>query len=188
MVKALIEIMLGDVGRFLLAQYNEYHLSINLIVIAYGILSIWAHLNLRRVTRQMEALIIDLAKHSASPLDVQQLFELFNNRWKDSSATQKVFLPTRNDLWFSMVNRANLVKHLNLQKEFVYVVLSKAGLLEPSDALPKQIYRVWELYRHQLLTGIRARHLEPDVQLKIRENQNSQKTNLSEESANGKGY
>jgi hypothetical protein len=87
-----------------------------------------------------------------------------------------------------MVNRANLVKHLNLQKEFVYVVLSKAGLLEPSDALPKQIYRVWELYRHQLLTGIRARHLEPDVQLKIRENQNSQKTNLSEESANGKGY
>lgn len=168
MVQGLIDFMLGDLGKSLIAQYNEYHLIINLIVMAYGTLLMWAHLNLRRVTRQMEAVIIELARNSESPLDVQHLFEAFNERWKRSSTHKKLFLPTRNDLWFYRVDSAELVENLKLQKEFLCVVLSKAGFLETPGTLSKQTYRVWELYRHQLLMGMRAHHLEPDVQFRIR--------------------
>lgn len=173
MVQAFIELLLGDIGRFLIAQYNQYDLPINLIVIAYGTLLMWAHLNLRRVVRQMETLIIHLAATSESPLDVQLLFEMFHGRWKQSPTHKKLLLPTANDLWFSVVERADLIEHLKLQKEFLCVVLSKAQLLEPSGTLSKQTYRVWELYRHQLLTGMRARHLEPEFQQKMRGKQAS---------------
>jgi hypothetical protein len=69
------------------------------------------------------------------------------------------------------MERADLLEKLNIQKEFLCVVLVKAGLLEPFGSLSKQTYRVWELYRHQLLTGMRARHLEPEVQLRMRRKQ-----------------
>lgn len=168
MFKALIEFMLGDVGRFLLAQYNEYHVIINLIVVAYGILFIWAHINLRQAARHMEALVLDLARKSAPPFDVQLLFQAFSEKWKESSVGIKLFFPSRNDLWFSMIDSGDLVDILNLRKEYVYVVLAKAGLFDPRAILPKHTFRAWELYRHQLLTGVRARHMEPDTQLDMR--------------------
>lgn len=186
MVDAIIEVMLGDVGRYLLARYNEHQFGINLIVIGYGLLSIWAHFNLRRVARQMEALIIDLAAASEPPLDIQRLFDRFRGRWNDPAEGGKMFLPTRTDLWFSIVDRADVIEQLNLQKEFVYVVLSKAGLLEASDGLPRQVYRAWELYRHQLLTGIRSRHLEPEVQLRLRMHRSGRAAGTAEESVNGR--
>jgi hypothetical protein len=168
MFKALIEFMLGDVGRFLLAQYNQYHVTINIIVVAYGALLIWAHMNLRQVARSMEALMIDLAQKGEEPLDVQLILQSFSKRWKESNQGRRLFFPSRNDLWFSMVDSGDLVEILNLRKEYVYVVLAKAGLLDPRAGLTKQIYRAWELYRHQLLTGIRAHHMEPDTQLNMR--------------------
>lgn len=168
MFKALIELMLGNVGRFLLAQYNENHLIINIIVVAYGLLLIWAHLNLRQTAKRMEELMIDLARRSAPPLDVQLLFQTFSEKWKELSQGKRLFFPSRNDLWFSMVDSGDLVETLILRKEYVIVVLAKAGLLDPRTALAKQTYRAWELYRHQLLTGIRARHMEPDTQLNMR--------------------
>jgi hypothetical protein len=57
---------------------------------------------------------------------------------------------------------------LGIKPDYIRVVLTKAGGLDPVGTVPKQTYRAWELYRHQLLTGIRARHLEPDIQLKMR--------------------
>jgi hypothetical protein len=168
MFKALIELMLGDVGRFLLDQYNEYHVIINLIVVAYGTLLIWAHINLRQASRHMEALMLDLARKSAPPFDVQLLFQSFREKWKESTAGKKLFFPSRNDLWFSMVDSGDLVETLNIRKEYVYVVLAKVGLLDARAVLSKHTYRAWELYRHQLLTGIRARHMEPDTQLAMR--------------------
>lgn len=177
MVKALIELMLGDLGKVLIAQYNVYHLPVNLIVILYGTVLMWAHLNLRRVVRQMEALILDLAKSSASPLDVPHLFDVFQQQWKEVRTGNKLFLPTSNDLWFSRMEPADLIEDLKLQPEFLCVVLSKAGYIASPGTLSKQTYRVWELYRHQLLIGMRAHHLEPDVQLKLRGKQTeSQKT------------
>lgn len=173
MVEAVIELVLGDMGRFLTEQYNEYHLPINLVILAYGTLLMWAHLNLRRAARKMEQLIIDLAATVEPPLDVQLLFEAFRERWECSATKKKLFLPTPNDLWFSMVESADLIEYLKLQKEFLCIVLSKAGLLEPYGTLSKQTYRIWELYRHQLLTGMRARHLEPEVQQKLRKEQTS---------------
>lgn len=168
MFKALIELMLGDVGRFLLAQYNEYHLTINVIVVAYGVLLIWAHINLRWAARHMEALMLDLARKSEPPPDLQLLFQAFSAKWKETTAGKRLFFPSRNDLWFSMVDSGDLVETLDLRKEYVIVVLAKAGLLDPKAALTKHTYRAWELYRHQLLTGIRARHMEPDTQLDMR--------------------
>lgn len=185
MVDALINIMLGEVGGYLLGRYNEHQLGINLIVLGYGILSIWAHFNLRRVARQMDALILNLAAASEPPLDMQLLFERFRARWSESYADGKLFLPTRTDLWFSIVARADVIEQLRLQKEYVYVVLLKAGKLEASDGLPRQVYRAWELYRHQLLTGMRSRHLEPEVQLKFRMNRPGQAAGTTEEPVNG---
>lgn len=168
MVEALVDVMLGDVGRALVARYNENHLIINAIVLVYGSLLIWAHVNLRRVTRQMEALIVDLARDSKLPLNGQLLFEKFRQRWKAAAGGKKLLLPTRNDLWFTLTARADLIEALWLRKEYLDVVLSKAGVLEPPGSLSKQTYRIWETYRHQLLMGVRARHLEPEVQQKIR--------------------
>lgn len=173
MVQAVIELMLGDLGKSLIAQYNAYHLPINLLVIIYGTLLMWTHVNLRLVTREMEALILDLARQSEPSLDVGLLFDRFCDRWKNSKANKKLFLPTRNDLWFFTVERSDLIENLNIEKEFLCVVLAKAGMLEPFGTLSKQTFRVWELYRHQLLTGMRARHLEPEVQLRMREKQKS---------------
>ena len=171
MFKALIELMLGQSGRFLIAQYNEYHVAINLVVIIYGTLLILAHLNLRQITRRMEAVMIGLAREAQPPHDAQHLFRAFRERWKESQADKKLFFPSRNDLWFSMIESGDLIEILNLQKEYLLVVLSKAKILNPSVTLPKQTYRAWELYRHQLLTGIRAHHMEPEVQLEMRRKQ-----------------
>jgi len=168
MFKALIELMLGDVGRLLITVYNQYHVAINLIVITYGTLLIWAHINLRQVARRMEAVMIDLARKSDAPLDLQSLFQAFSKLWKDSPERERFFFPSRNDLWFFMVDSRDLVEILNLKKEYLHVVLTKAQLLNPAETLPKQTYRAWELYRHQLLTGVRAHHMEPDVQLTMR--------------------
>lgn len=168
MIKALNELMLGDLGRFLIAQYNQNHLVINAIILVYGSLLMWAHINLRRVTRQMEALIVDLARDSQPPLDVQRLFEAFRQHWENSPGGRKLILPTRNDLWFSVMDKSDLIDDLKLQEEFLYVVLSKAGVMETPGSLSRQTYRIWETYRHQLLMGVRTRHLEPEVQQRIR--------------------
>lgn len=173
MVKELIELMLGDLGRDLIARYNQNHVIINAVILVYGSLLMWTHMNLRRVTRQMEALIVELARHNQPPPDIQLLFEAFRERWKSTPRGGKLILPTRNDLWFSVIDKADLIEALSLRKEFVCVVLAKAGVMEPPGSLSKQTYRIWETYRHQLLMGVRARHLEPEVQQRIRGKQAS---------------
>jgi hypothetical protein len=66
------------------------------------------------------------------------------------------------------VSVRELVDTLGIKPDYIRVVLTKTGGLNPAGKVSKQTYRAWELYRHQLLTGIRARHLEPDFQLKMR--------------------
>jgi hypothetical protein len=179
MSKAVIELMLGNTGRFLLAVYDDYHFFINAIVILYGLLLIWAHMDLRRWVHRMEKNILDLAQKSGSPPDPQVVHEAFLGAWKISQDHRKIIIPSRNDLWFSKVGAGELAEILGIQPDYIRVVLTKAGGLVPVGTVSKKTYRVWESYRHQLLIGIRARYMEPETQFNMRKNKALSKTNPS---------
>jgi hypothetical protein len=72
MSKAIIELMLGNAGWFLLATYYDYHFVINAVVIVYGVLLIWAHMNLRHWVHRMENSMIEIARSSGLPADPRQ--------------------------------------------------------------------------------------------------------------------
>lgn len=168
MVKAIIELMLGKSGRFLLGVYNEYHVFLDVIVVAYGLALIWAHINLRRLVSKMEKAILDISDEGGTPPDPELVFEEFTRRWRASSGESKVLIPTRNDLWFASVQPQDLVEILGLQPDYVRVVLAKAEKIGPIDPKSDRVFRAWEAYRHQLRIGIRARYMEPEFQLKLR--------------------
>jgi hypothetical protein len=175
MIETLLEVMMGKTGRYLLDLYQEYHLLINIIVITYGVSLVWAHMNLREMVHEMEKLILKVAASLGSAPNPEEIFTTFAKEWQEVPEKQRVLIPTRTDLWMTMIARKEMVNYLGIRPDYVRVVLSKAGLISEDGGLEKQEYRVWERYRHQLLTGVRARHLEPDYQLKLRNKQNQAK-------------
>jgi|APSaa5957512622_1039677.scaffolds.fasta_scaffold135646_2 hypothetical protein len=59
MVRAIVDVLLGDVGRQILYFYEEHALVINIIVLAYGFFMFYSWSNLVKIYR---ALVIDVAK------------------------------------------------------------------------------------------------------------------------------
>jgi hypothetical protein len=116
----------------------------------------------------MEKLILEIADRLGSTSSPEEIFAALAKEWQDLPGKQRILIPTRTDLWMSMVARKETLKLLGIRSDYVRVVLSKAGLIPEDGGISKDDYRAWEMYRHQLLTGVRARHLEPDFQLKMR--------------------
>jgi hypothetical protein len=167
MIRAFLQLALGTFGRALLALYRTYSLPINSIVVAYGIVTIYAHNNLRAVIREMEAMMVDVASGLGEKPAPHQVLSQFSQRWRAEQAERRLFLPSRLDLWFGSIATAELVELLQIGPDYVRLALHMHTGWPAQKAFHPVDYRVWEEYRHRLLIGIRTKL--PDVkELKAR--------------------
>ncbi len=161
MIRAFLQLALGTFGRALLDLYRTYSLPINSIVVAYGIVTIYAHNNLRAVIREMEAMMVDVASGLGDKPDPHHVLSQFSQRWRAEQGERRLFLPSRLDLWFGSVTTAELIGLLLIGPDYVRMALHKHTGWPEQKAFHPVDYKVWEEYRHRLLIGIRTKL--PDV-------------------------
>jgi hypothetical protein len=167
MIRAFLQLALGTIGRALLNLYRTYSLPINSIVVAYGILTLYAHNNLRAVIREMEAMMLDVASGLGEKPDPHHLLSQFSQRWRAEQGERRLFLPNRLDLWFGSVATAELIGLLLIGPDYVRIALHRHTGWPAKKSFHPVDYRVWEEYRHRLLIGVRTKL--PDIKaLKVR--------------------
>lgn len=161
MIRGFIQLALGRIGRALLALYRAYSLPISAVVVAYGIVTIYAHNNLRTVIRQMEAMMLEIAGGLGEKPDPGQILRQFAERWRSEQTDRRLFLPSQTDLWFGSVPTADLVDVLQIGPDYVRMALHIHTDWPDRTAFHPVDYQVWEEYRHRLLIGVRTKL--PDV-------------------------
>jgi len=167
MIRGMLQLMLGRFGRALLALYNQYNLLISPFVVLYGIVTIYAHNNLRSVIRQMESMMVEIASELGKQPDHRQVLHEFAQRWKSEQGDRRLFFPTQSDFWFGLIDTAELVDLLHIGPDYVRMVLHKHTNWPRRAAFHPVDYGVWEGYRHRLLIGIRSKL--PDIEALSRE-------------------
>jgi hypothetical protein len=161
MIRGFIQLALGTIGRALLAFYRAYSLPLSTLVVAYGVVILYAHNNLRIVIRQMESMMLEIAAGLGEKPDPRQVLRQFAERWRSEHGDRRLFLPNRLDLWFGSVSAGDLIETLHIGVDYVRIALHMhLGWPTPEDFHPVD-YRVWEEYRHRLLIGVRTKL--PDV-------------------------
>jgi hypothetical protein len=114
MIRGFIQLALGTFGRALLAFYRSYSLPINSVVVAYGIVMLYAHNNLRKVIREIEAIMLDVAGDMGEKPDPHQVLNQAARRWKEQQGDRRLFLPSRIDLWFGYIDTTELLGRLHI--------------------------------------------------------------------------
>lgn len=161
MFRAYLQLMLGKIGRALLAFYNNYNMVISPIVVLYGVVTVYAHNNLRNVIRRMEGIMVEIAGEMADQLDYRQVHRQFVQRWKAEQGDKRLFLPSQTDFWFGFMDAAELIELLHIGPDYVRMALHK-HMNQPSRRSFHPVdYRLWKEYRHRLLVGLRSKL--PDV-------------------------
>jgi hypothetical protein len=141
--------------------YRTYSLPLSTIVVAYGVVTLYAHNNLRSVIRRIEGMMLEIAQAIGDRPDPRQVHRQLVKRWKAEQADKRLFFPTRGDLWFGFVDSAELVEALHIGPDYVRIALHKhTNWPERKDFHPVD-YGAWEEYRHRLLIGVRVKL--PDI-------------------------
>ncbi len=162
MIRAFLQLALGTLGRALLALYRTYSLPINSIVVVYGIVTIYAHNNLRAVIRQIESMLLEIAQGMGERPDYRQVHQNLVQRWKVEQGDRRLFLPSRRDFWFGFLDSAELTEALHIGPDYVRMALHKRSDWPEKKAFHPVDYGVWEEYRHRLLIGVRTKL--PDIE------------------------
>ncbi len=162
MILALLEIMLGKVGRAFLEFYREYSPFINAAAVLYGCVLVYAHSNLRSAVRRMEAIILEIARGFGAQADVKLVHSRFTTRWKEEQATHTTLIPSRRDLWLTRVPSDSLPELLHVRPDYIRMVMHKELGDPPIRSFKPAVFRAWEHHRHQLLTGMRGGARNPD--------------------------
>jgi hypothetical protein len=163
MFRAFLQMALGRIGRGLLALYARYSLPLNLVAVAYGVVTIVAHQNLRAVVRQMEALMVEIAETLGDRPDPRKVLRAFAERWREEQGERRLFLPTQTDLWFRHLGTADLIELLHIGREYVGMALHKHMAWPDRKSFHPVDFGIWEEYRHRLLIGIRSKL--PDIKM-----------------------
>jgi len=153
---------LGRIGRALLALYMRYSLIINPVVLLYGVVTIYAHNNLRKVMRQIEGTLLEIAQSMGERPDYQQVHQQLVQRWKAEQGEKRLFLPSRRDFWFGFLDSAELTEALHIGPDYVRMALHKQRDWPKRKDFHPVDYGVWEEYRHRLLIGVRVKL--PDIE------------------------
>jgi len=157
MIRGFIQLALGTIGRAVLAFYRTYSLPISTVVVAYGVVTLYAHNNMRAVIRQMESMILEIANGLGEQPNPRQVQRQFAERWKSEQGDRRLFLPSRLDLWFGSLAAKDLVETLHLGVDYVRIVLHKHLGWPSKEEFHPVDYQVWEEYRHRLLIGVRVK-------------------------------
>jgi hypothetical protein len=161
MIRGFIQLALGTIGRAVLAFYRTYSLPLSTIVVAYGVVTLYAHSNLRTVIRRIESMMLEIARAMGDRPDHRQVHRQLAKRWKAEQSNVRLFLPSRGDFWFGFVDRSELIEALHLGPDYVRLALHKhTDWPERKDFHPVD-YGAWEEYRHRLLIGVRVKL--PDI-------------------------
>ncbi len=157
----LINLLAGDTGRSLIGFYNENSAVINTFVFIYGLVVVFAHRNLRKIIIDMEKMMVDITAEMGESIDYSQVYKEFQRRWEHASEGKRIFLPSRTDLWFNLIPRAQLIDLLFIQKDYMKVALNKLTGKPKAKTFNPTIYRTWDEYRKRLFTGLRTRVKDP---------------------------
>jgi hypothetical protein len=130
-------------------------------VMVYGISILWVHNNLRTIIHRMEIGIVEIAKGDGPPYDYIRVFSNFSKIWKNKNKGLSSFVPSKRDLWFEKVNNADLPEILNINQEYVKMVLHKILGVPSVSQFPAHVFIAWEEYRHALIRGLRKRFISP---------------------------
>jgi hypothetical protein len=164
--RGLIEILIGDLGRSLLAFYRANSTVINVVVFIYGMILLYAHNNLRRAMQRLEWTILEIAKARGDSPDPEEIQADLLARWQEQEAGKRVLIPSRTDLWVGFIDLGDMPALLHIRPEYVKMALHKLVGKPGHRAFSPIAYRVWSEYRHRLMTGLRSRVKDPDVLLK----------------------
>jgi len=164
--RTLIYFILGDLGRALLNFYQNNDVWINTIALIYGAVLIVSHRNLRNLVHQMEADILDIAGSFQGSVNYTRISQLLRQRWEEKYHEVKVYIPARTDLWLHRVKKSELLELLHIDGEYIKLALHRLSGTPDRKSFTRISYRVWDEYRHRLLTGIRSRIKDPEEILK----------------------
>jgi len=92
MVRAVVEGLLGEVGRQLLFFYEAHALTINLIVLTYGLIMLMAWLALTRIYRHLVVLVakeIHLNTRVNKDSSIKQIRSTIKIPWKEAVNTAR---------------------------------------------------------------------------------------------------
>jgi len=109
----------------------------------------------------METGIVEISKGYVSPCDYRKLFHDFYQIWKNKNQGTFSFIPSKRDFWFEKVSNTDLPELLNINEDYVKMVLHKKIGNPLATQFPAHVYIAWDEYRHALVRGLRKRFISP---------------------------
>lgn len=157
----IVNLLLGDVGRFLRDLYFENAVWINPIVVLYALGILWNHGNLRKLYFNIEKLILDLARTGNNELDPEKIVDDFPEAWLKLYTGKNFFVPSASDLWFDKINAKVVLGIFFVDKPFVRMVLHQNTGNPSIKVFSPEEYRVWLDYVHNMRRGLRINLKNP---------------------------
>lgn len=151
----IVNLLLGDIGRFLRDLYFENAVWINAIVVLYALGIIWNHGNLRKLYFNIEKLILDHVQTGNNGLDTEKIFDDFSEAWLKLYTGVNFIVPSASDLWFEKINAKDVLSLFFIDKPFVKMVLHENTGSPSIKVFSPEEYRVWLDYVHNMRRGLR---------------------------------
>jgi hypothetical protein len=160
--RTLIYFFLGDFGRTALDFYTSNAPWINAVALIYGAVLIFAHENLRRFVRRIDRTIVELGRSIEGPQRYKAIRSKLEIAWEETQDDQSLWIPHPTDLWIQRAKKKELLETLNIEPEYIKLVLHTMNGVPERTEFTIGKYRAWSEYRHRLLTGIRSRLKHPE--------------------------
>jgi hypothetical protein len=138
MIETFLDVVIGAPGRQIVAFYFANQTACNLVLLAWMAVVGYGELNLRRLSRQTDRLILEAARDCTANrqlISVQALYRRIQEDWQTQVASQGVWIPGRLGFWIERASPEKITHKLRFSPEYVEKVLTRHHVL-PAPARP----------------------------------------------------
>jgi hypothetical protein len=160
MTLAMLEFMLGKVGRPLLELYRSNQWIPHIFAFSWGSVIVWSHLNLRRVVREAEGMMVETARRiwGENPdASLHRIYSTFQEEWHTRHHGEQFVVPTRLDFWFERMASSEVLEAFGLSQQYMRMVLHRNLGRPGTKSIKSEQLSQWRRKRNAMLTGSRPR-------------------------------
>ncbi len=129
MTQLFLEMMLGKIGRWVLAFYDAHQVPIVIALCVWMLVVGYGEVNYRAVLRRTEGLILDTARRltgQGRAPSAQEIYRAIYPAWRQLAAEPRGSITTRIGFWIEPSSPDRLERKMQLSPQFVQRVLGAA--------------------------------------------------------------
>lgn len=152
MFAAILDIMLGTIGRPILAFYMQNQFVINLVILVWAAVVTYGSLQLSKIRKMTVSLGVKALKETPDLSD-EEIWESFRPKWEETLAKLNLKLMlNRHNIWLTKATPDNIIDIMRLSPEW-FTALRQGEILRHKGALPGEEYHVGEKTRSKTQMG-----------------------------------